>query len=69
MVIQWGVPEPEQIPTRLGTQRRQLSYTLARWRNRFNRIRRAISQIFTRIRPSQTRMDRLRKRLDEEVII
>jgi 3-oxoacyl-[acyl-carrier-protein] synthase III len=69
MVIQWGVPEPEQPATRLGQQRRQLSYTLARWRNRINRLRRIISQFINRIRPNSGRIFRLQRKLEQEEIL
>jgi 3-oxoacyl-[acyl-carrier-protein] synthase-3 len=68
MVLQWGAPEPEHQATRLGQQRRQLSYILARLRNRVNKIRRGFSQFFNRIRPDQGRIFRLRRKLDREDI-
>jgi 3-oxoacyl-[acyl-carrier-protein] synthase-3 len=69
MLLQWGVPEPlEQHAIRLGQQRRQLSYTLARWRNRINRLRRSFSEIIRRIRPDKGRIFRLQRKLEQEDI-
>jgi 3-oxoacyl-[acyl-carrier-protein] synthase III len=69
MVLQWGVPEPEQHTTRLGQQRRQLSYTLARWRNRINKLRRNVSQFFNRIRPNAGRIFRLQRKIEQDEIL
>ncbi len=67
MVIQWGVPEPgEQQGTRINRQRRRFLYFWARWRSRWNRWKRNISQMVERIRPDRGRIFRLKRRVDEE---
>lgn len=65
-VIKWGVPKPsEQQGTRLNRQRRQLRYTLARWRNRWLNLQRGISRFFARLMPSQGRIPRLQAKIEE----
>jgi 3-oxoacyl-[acyl-carrier-protein] synthase-3 len=67
MVVQWGVPEPgEQQGTRINRQRRRFLYFWARWRSRWNRWKRNISQMVERIRPDRGRIFRLKRRVDEE---
>lgn len=68
MVIQWGIPKPEEQHVRpLGAQRRQLSYILARWRTRINRIRRTVDQLLRRIRPDRGRFFRKVDEQEEDI--
>ncbi|NDJ61159.1 MAG: ketoacyl-ACP synthase III [Chloroflexi bacterium] len=64
MVVQWGAPEPEERPNRFNRQRRQISYTLARWRARLVRLSRQINEMIARSRPQRGRMKRLRSKVD-----
>ena len=66
MVVKWGVPPPteERPPARFNRQRRQFTYVLARWRARLARLSRQVNETFTRIRPREGRMSRLRRRIE-----
>jgi 3-oxoacyl-[acyl-carrier-protein] synthase-3 len=67
MVVQWGVPEPgEQQGTRINRQRRRFMYFWARWRSRWNRWKRNVSQMIERIRPDRGRIFRLKRKVDRE---
>ncbi|MBC7812541.1 MAG: ketoacyl-ACP synthase III [Burkholderiales bacterium] len=66
MVVKWGAPEAEERQAAvLGKQRRQASYTLARWRARLIRFQRRLSNAVTRIRPNEGRVHRLRHKIDQ----
>jgi 3-oxoacyl-[acyl-carrier-protein] synthase III len=67
MVIKWGVPEPsEQQGRMLNRRRRQLSYWVARLRDRWINLRRAVRRVLQRFRPQQGRVPRLRDRVDQD---
>lgn len=67
MCIKWGVPEPSaQHGSRINRQRRRASYVLARLRNRWNRLRRAWSNILRWIDPRNTRILRLQRKANQE---
>lgn len=67
MVIKWGIPAPEDLQgTRLNRQRRQISYLLARVRNRLSRWQRSLNVFSKRLHPTKGRVSRLRQKLDEQ---
>ena len=63
MVVQWTGANA-QNPRKFYHQRRQASYTLARWRRRVLYWRRPFLEILDRIRPDRGRMRRLRRKID-----
>lgn len=66
MIIQWGIPKPNEIQGSLfNRQRRNLFYNLAKWRTRTRRIRRSLSHTIQRIRPNRGRVTRLMRKVDE----
>lgn len=65
IVVQWGQPEREPISA-FNRQRRQMVYTVARWRNSFRRWRRSVSQSVERTRPGKGRLHRLQHKLDQQ---
>lgn len=67
MVVKW-LPDAQKASPRLIEQRRELTYTLARWRARWQRWRRTLSQLFRRVRPEEGRLPRLQRKLDQEDI-
>jgi len=66
MVVRWGVPEPDlRQATRFSKQRRQISYSVSRWRARSRRWRRQFNLHVTRIHPERGRVIRLRRKIDQ----
>ena len=61
MVVKWGRPSEDERQAALSGQRRQLTYFMARWRARFKRYRRRVTNIF---QPQSARINRLRNRVD-----
>jgi len=53
MVVKWMPKVKKNQPYPLGRQRRQLSYGMARWRNRVNRWRRILSRMLLIFQPSK----------------
>ncbi len=64
MVVEWGVPEQAERPTRFTRQRRQLGYTVADWRMRMLRTSRHLNETVQRVRPKRGKMDRLRRKVE-----
>lgn len=66
MVIQWGTTPPEDKSViSFNKQRRQVSYTLAWWRARLSRLTHQVNSVVNRIRPQQGKIDRLRRRMEQ----
>jgi 3-oxoacyl-[acyl-carrier-protein] synthase-3 len=66
MVLKWGAPVPEERGViSFNKQRRQVSYTMAWWRARLNRISHQLAETFSRIRPQHGRIYRLRHKIDQ----
>lgn len=66
VVIKWGIPRPEaRRGSLMSRQRRQFGYAFVRWRNRWQRFRRRITETFHRIRPEYGRIYRLRRKIEE----
>ncbi len=64
MVVQW-VGANTQTSRKFYRQRRQASYTFARWRRRVLYWRRPFLEIFNSIRPERGRILRLRRKIDQ----
>lgn len=64
MVLQWSGPTFE-APRRFYKQRRQFSYTTARWRRQLLYWSRIMSENLSRLRPEQGRIKRLRRRIEQ----
>ncbi|MAU09345.1 MAG: 3-oxoacyl-ACP synthase [Anaerolineaceae bacterium] len=67
MTVRWGIPEPSSLQANpLNRQRRRAVYALARIRARWNRLRRAWSNILRWSNPRNIRLMRLRRRANRE---
>jgi 3-oxoacyl-[acyl-carrier-protein] synthase-3 len=65
MIVKWGVPEPNEYhSSRINRQRRRAFYTFAKWRARWIRLRRNLSQNIDRLHPIRGRFIRLRRQVD-----
>lgn len=66
VVIKWGISRPEARQGSLvNRQRRQFGYAFVRFRNRWQRFRRRITETMRRIRPQYGRIYRLRRKIEE----
>ncbi len=66
MIVKWGAPKPEDRTRMLNRQRREAIYAFAFWRSRLIRLSRQFNDLVNRIRPKQGRLQRLRRRIDNE---
>lgn len=65
MIVRWGVPRTQDRQSaRLSKQRRQIQYSVARWRARVRRWNRQFNDTVSRIRPKSGRFSRLRHKID-----
>jgi 3-oxoacyl-[acyl-carrier-protein] synthase III len=66
MVVKWGKHAVEERPSGnfVKRQRRNVSYTLARWRAKLIRWSRRVDETISRIRPHYGRIHRLRHKID-----
>ncbi len=66
MIVKWGAPQAEEHAViSFNKQRRQVSYTMAWWRARLSLFSHQLGEVIRRIRPERGRMDRLRRRMDQ----
>lgn len=66
MIVKWGSPtEAERSLITFNRQRRQVSYAVAWWRARLNRMSHQAEETIGRIRPRQGRIRRLRHKMDQ----
>ncbi len=67
MVVQWGSANAdERSAITFNRQRRQVSYAVAWWRARLNRMSHQAGETISRIRPRQGRIRRLRHKMDQK---
>ncbi len=66
MIVKWGSPTAEERSAlTFNRQRRQVSYAVAWWRARLNRMSHQAEETISRIRPEQGRIRRLRRKIDQ----
>ncbi len=65
MIITWTGPETVD-PRKLVRQRQQLSYAGAQWRRQVARWSRRVDAVVKRVRPERGRLERLRRKVDNQ---